>query len=92
MCNRYEYIQGAHAIRRQGAVGDAGVLDVEGRICGEDVCLFDVAEVLLIVLGEIDGVVLDVIVTAFDAEVEHEGRAGILLALDIAIGPAAADA
>ena len=81
-------VEGGVAVGGEGWVGDRGVLDVERGILREAVEALDVAEVLLVVLGEVDGVVGYVVVAAFDAEIEHEGRAAEALALDALVGPA----
>ena len=52
---------------------------------------FDVAQVLAIVLGQVNGVMRDVVITSFNPQVEHEGGAGKALLLDPAVGPATAD-
>ena len=48
-------------------------------------------EVLQVVAGEVDGVVGQIVVPTLDSQVEHEGRAGELLAGDLAVAPAAAE-
>ena len=50
----------------------------------------DVGQVGQVVLGEVDGVVGQVVVPALDAEVEHERGAGELLAADLAVAPSPA--
>src|SRR5450631_4939089 len=51
-----------------------------------------VAQVLLVIRGQVNGVVRYVVVTPFDTQVEHEGRAREALLLDPGIRPAAANA
>ena len=51
--------------------------------------VLDVVEVLRVVLGDVDGVVRQV-EFAFDAEIHHEGGAGILLLRELLVRPATA--
>src|ERR1700733_10692196 len=53
--------------------------------------LFDIAQVLPVILCQVDGVMSDLVETPFNAQVEHEGGAREALLLYFAIGPAASN-
>ena len=76
------------ARRRHGRIGRAGMLHVEGRLVGQD-AVGDLVDVALVVARQKDRVVGEIADVAFDAEIEHEGRAGELCACR-ACGPASA--
>ena len=82
-----EHVKRAVAARRKTGVGDAGVLYVKAGIIAQDMLVLDVIEVFHIVLRDVDGVVWE-LVTAFDAEIHHEGRAGIFLLRQLLVRPA----
>ena len=86
--HRQQDVERAHLLRRQRGVGDAGILHIERRILRELVQLFNIAQVLAVILGQVNGVVRYIIKTSFNAQIEHEGGAGEALLLNFAIGPA----
>ncbi len=90
--HRQQDVERAHLLRRQRRVGDAGILHIEGRIVRELVQLFNIAQVLPVIRCQVNGVVGDLVITSFNAQIEHEGGAGEALLLDPAVGPAAANA
>src|SRR5688572_18366816 len=51
MTHRRKKIQRAHALRRERRIGYARVLNVERRVLGENVLIFDLIQVPLIILG-----------------------------------------
>src|SRR3984957_1911835 len=53
--------------------------------------LFNIAQVLPVILCQVNGVMGDLVVTPFNAQVEHEGGAREALLLYFAIGPAASN-
>jgi hypothetical protein len=83
-----EDIERAHPARGQRRIGDARILHVEGRVVTEHVGLLDVPQVPLVVARKVDRVVGQVFIAALDAEVKHDGRAGIVLSRELAIRPA----
>ena len=71
--------------RRQSRVGCRSVLNVERHIVGEAAVVEDILDVPPVVPGE-KHVMVGYVVAAVDAEVEHEGRAGILHDVEVLPG------
>ena len=85
--HRHEHVKRAHARRGERGIGDAGVLHVKRRRLRKDVAVLDLAQVLGVILVQVDGVVGQVVVAPFDSQVEHERRAGESLAGDPPVRP-----
>ena len=67
----------------------AGIGDIDRGLGGDNVRALDLGDVLLVVLGKKD-VVMVLLIEAFDAEIQHEGGAGIFHLRDIRVRPFAA--
>ena len=85
--HRHQQVQRGMAGRRHGRVDDAGVVQIEAGLVGQDAGL-QLADVPLIALGQHHRVMRKLRVGSLDAEIEHEGRTRIARGLDLLVGPA----
>ena len=87
MGNRHEHIQRTHVLRCQCVIRDTGILHVERRIFRQNLQAIDLVKIFFIVLRNVDRVMRQIVISPFDAQIQHEGRTRVLAAFQLSIVP-----
>ena len=72
MCDRDKHIQCTHAARCKCVIRDTGILHVERWVLRQNLEAIDLVQIFFVVLGNVDRVMRQIVISSVDAEIHHE--------------------